>query len=299
MAVVWLTVEAIKYVRQLTSMTRAQKEMNKVQDQAAEKAAEESGRLENLRKIVNDNTRSVKERKAAILAIQKVVPNYIATVNGEGNAYKRNTELLTAYINKLKEKALVEGAKEEMQSLGKEIAHTTVEITKQETAIKNRQKEATNTMQTGLQTSQGAVAPGSVQAQAATSMEIQGMESKLRSLQNKKSEANDALQALQDNFGKQIAESDLANSLGKKGNGDWNDGGTGGTGGGGGTTGGGGTDKNNPWGANPDAASTDWKKYNGKELVARRKQMNEFVLALQGDTDVESVLSELVCSGRC
>ena len=292
MAVVWLTVEAIKYVRQLTSMTRAQKEMNKVQDQAAEKAAEESGRLENLRKIVNDNTRSVKERKAAILAIQKVVPNYIATVNGEGNAYKRNTELLTAYINKLKEKALVEGAKEEMQSLGKEIAHTTVEITKQETAIKNRQKEATNTMRTGPQTSQGAVAPGSVQAQAATSMEIQGMESKLRSLQNKKSEANDALQALQDNFGKQIAESDLANSLGKKGNGDWNDGGTGGTGGGEGTTGGGGTDKNNPWGANPDAASTDWKKYNGKELVARRKQMNEFVLALQGDTDVESVLSE-------
>ena len=31
---------------------------------------------------------------------------------------------------------------------------------------------------------------------------------------------------------------------------------------------------------------------NGKDLVARRKQMNEFVLALQGDTDVESVLSE-------
>lgn len=69
--------------------------------------------------------------------------------------------------------------------------------------------------------------------------------------------------------------------------------GNGGAGSGGkGGTGGGGTDKNSPWGANPDAASTDWKKYNGKELVARRKQMNEFVLALQGDTDVESVLSE-------
>ena len=69
--------------------------------------------------------------------------------------------------------------------------------------------------------------------------------------------------------------------------------GNGGAGSGGkGGTGGGSTDKNNSWGDRPDASSTDWKKYNGKELVARRKQMNEFVLALQGDTDVESVLSE-------
>ena len=291
MAVVFLTMTAIKYVRQLTSMTRAQKELNKVQDQAEVKAAEESGRLENLRKIVNDNTRSVKERKAAILEIQKAVPNYIATVNGEGKAYKRNTALLTAYINKLKEKALVEGAKEEMQSLGKEVAHTTVEITKQEKAIKDRSKEAAGAMQARPQTSQGTAAPVSVQARAAASMEILGMKSKLRSLQNKNREANDALQALQDSFGNQIAESDLANSLGKKGNGNGNDSGTGGGGGisGGG---GGGTDKNNPWGANPDAASTNWSKMNGKDLVARRKQMNEFVLALQGDTDVESVLSE-------
>lgn len=291
MAVVLLTMTVIKHVRQLASMTRAQKELNKVQDQAEVKAAEESGRLEHLRKIVNDNTRSVKERKAAILEIQKAVPNYIATVNGEGNAYKRNTALLTAYINKLKEKALVEGAKEEMQSLGKEVAHTTVEITKQEKAIEDRSKEAAGAMQARPQTSQGTAAPVSVQARAAASMEILGMKSKLRSLQNKNREANDALQALQDSFGNQIAESDLANSLGKKGNGNGNDSGTGGGGGisGGG---GGGTDKNNPWGANPNAASTNWSKMNGKDLVARRKQMNEFVLALQGDTDVESVLSE-------
>lgn len=291
MAVVLLTMTVIKHVRQLASMTRAQKELNKVQDQAEVKAAEESGRLEHLRKIVNDNTRSVKERKAAILEIQKAVPNYIATVNGEGNAYKRNTALLTAYINKLKEKALVEGAKEEMQSLGKEVAHTTVEITKQEKAIEDRSKEAAGAMQARPQTSQGTAAPVSVQARAAASMEILGMKSKLRSLQNKNREANDALQALQDSFGNQIAESDLANSLGKKGNGNGNGSGTGGGGGisGGG---GGGTDKNNPWGANPDAASTNWSKMNGKDLVARRKQMNEFVLALQGDTDVESVLSE-------
>lgn len=52
------------------------------------------------------------------------------------------------------------------------------------------------------------------------------------------------------------------------------------------------TASRNPWGENLDAASTDWGKMNAKELVARRKQMNEFVKALQGDTDVKSVLAE-------
>ena len=52
-----------------------------------------------------------------------------------------------------------------------------------------------------------------------------------------------------------------------------------------------GEDKN-PWGEHTNASSTDWSKFNADELVQRRKQMNEFVRALQGDTDVQSVLSQ-------
>lgn len=51
-------------------------------------------------------------------------------------------------------------------------------------------------------------------------------------------------------------------------------------------------EQKNPWGDHPDASSTNWSKYNADELVQRRKQMNDFVRALQGDTDVESVLSQ-------
>lgn len=51
-------------------------------------------------------------------------------------------------------------------------------------------------------------------------------------------------------------------------------------------------ENNNPWGDRPDASSTDWSKFNADELVQRRKQMNDFVRALQGDTDVQSVLSQ-------
>lgn len=47
-----------------------------------------------------------------------------------------------------------------------------------------------------------------------------------------------------------------------------------------------------PWGTDESAASTDWKKMTGKQLVARREQMNKFVNALQNDTDVKTVLAE-------
>lgn len=52
------------------------------------------------------------------------------------------------------------------------------------------------------------------------------------------------------------------------------------------------TEDKNPWGEHTNASSTDWSKFNADELVQRRKQMNEFVRALQGDTDVQSVLSQ-------
>lgn len=51
-------------------------------------------------------------------------------------------------------------------------------------------------------------------------------------------------------------------------------------------------EERNPWGERPEASSTNWSKFNADELVQRRKQMNDFVRALQGDTDVESVLSQ-------
>lgn len=62
---------------------------------------------------------------------------------------------------------------------------------------------------------------------------------------------------------------------------------TGGTGGGGG-----GETPKNPWGRSLPAASTDWKNMTAEALVTRRKQMKDFVNAIQTDTDVQSVLKE-------
>ena len=48
----------------------------------------------------------------------------------------------------------------------------------------------------------------------------------------------------------------------------------------------------NPWGGNQPAESTNYADMNAEALVARRKQMKDFVNAIQTDTDVQSVLKE-------
>lgn len=47
-----------------------------------------------------------------------------------------------------------------------------------------------------------------------------------------------------------------------------------------------------PWGTPPPSASSAYADMDADALVARRKQMNKFVRALQTDTDVQSVLGE-------
>ncbi len=54
----------------------------------------------------------------------------------------------------------------------------------------------------------------------------------------------------------------------------------------------GGESSNNPWGKALEAESTDWKNMTAEQLVARRKQMKDFVNAIQTDTDVQAVLKE-------
>lgn len=49
---------------------------------------------------------------------------------------------------------------------------------------------------------------------------------------------------------------------------------------------------NNGWGGNHPEESTDWKAMTAEQLVNRRKQMKEFVNAIQDDTDVTRVLKE-------
>lgn len=199
----------IDLVRHNNELSRTQQELGKVEDEAAEKTVAERGRLERLRKTLDDNTKSEKERKAAMLEIQKVIPGFVASIDGEGHAYKENTKLLEDYIKKLKEKALVQGARKEMEKLGQEIAHTTVEVARQEAELEKARKQRKALRDGPTFTGSGGVS-ATAGADAMAAGAIGSMEQRLEKLKGSAKDAEDALQTLNDKFGKSVAEDDLS-----------------------------------------------------------------------------------------
>ena len=140
-AVAFLAYKLYDAYKAAHQMADQQKILNDVQKASAQYYSEEIMKLEQLRKVVKDNTRSLGERNDAIKAIQKVVPSYIATIDEEGNAYERNADKLTDYINKLKQKALIEGAKDVLKELGRKQAEAEAELLQAQEKLEKAKKE--------------------------------------------------------------------------------------------------------------------------------------------------------------
>jgi TP901 family phage tail tape measure protein len=109
-------------IRKSNELSRAQKAMADVEHEATVKAETERVKLEQLRKVVHDNTRSLDERRQAINELRKIVPEYTAQISAEGRVYRENTAALDDYIQKLKEEAMVKGAQQKLEELGRERA---------------------------------------------------------------------------------------------------------------------------------------------------------------------------------
>ena len=224
-AVAFLAYKLYDSYKAAHQMTDQQKILNDVQKASSQYYSDEITKLEQLHQVVKDNTRSLGERNEAIKAIQKVVPDYIATIDQEGNAYERNAGKLTDYINKLKQKALVEGAKDVLKDLGRKQAEAEAELLQaQEKLAKKRaeEKKAANAPRDRtVQAVQGIDIAGAVRnakAYDATKEAEKVVEEATRKVNKLKSDAS----AIGKRFGVDIYKNDTAS--------------TGGTGGGGGGT---------------------------------------------------------------
>lgn len=89
-----------------------QRELMKDYDSAKSKIAM-------LNNILNDNTRDLKERKAALDDLKKIVPDYHADLTDEGMLINNNTEALDNYLAKLKESILMRANREKLEDLYK------------------------------------------------------------------------------------------------------------------------------------------------------------------------------------
>lgn len=201
----------LMFNKRADAATIAQKHLNDIQSEASRKTEEERIKIEMLTKRIHDNSLSLKERQDAIVALQKIVPDYTAKLSREGQVYDENTRALTRYLNALKEKALLEGAQSAIKELGKQKAELLIKQRQQEKDLKNMKQEQVNFAKNNAgrpQTSQGNVAPGQVYAASGYSAEVSTISRQLEDTVEKIKVIDTSLDAIGKEFGKKLFSTD-------------------------------------------------------------------------------------------
>ena len=120
----------VDLMRRTKEAAREESLLNKVRSESKVKIVEEQQKLELLVKASKDEKVSKDERMKAINELNKIIPGYITQLDKETGAYVANKKALDDYLNSLARKYELEGAKDALRDLGKQIADTTIEINK-------------------------------------------------------------------------------------------------------------------------------------------------------------------------
>ncbi|MDY3846736.1 MAG: 2-oxoacid:ferredoxin oxidoreductase subunit delta [Prevotella sp.] len=129
---------AVDFFNTYKRITDDIRQQNKqLESDAKSKVADEITRIKTLRKTINDSSESYSKRKAAIGELQKIVPGYHATLNGEGELYKKNTALINEYTKKLNQAAMAEAAYEKMKENNRKIIDARSRIDDSNQKIRN------------------------------------------------------------------------------------------------------------------------------------------------------------------
>lgn len=108
--------------------TLAQKALNNIRAEAQKQVVEEKLKLENLIKVAKDEKLSMDERYKAVDALNKIVPQYNATIDKTTKKFRASDKALKAYINNLVKLYEVQGAKKQIQGLAEQRAELEVKL---------------------------------------------------------------------------------------------------------------------------------------------------------------------------
>lgn len=170
--------------------TLAQKALNNIRAEAQKQVVEEKLKLENLIKVAKDEKLSMDERYKAVDALNKIVPQYNATIDKTTKKFRASDKALTAYINNLVKLYEVQGAKKQIQSLAEQRA----ELENKLASAKKNLSGAKSAQGVSYTTSWGAV--GNTQSDA-----VGHFLSQVNSISNSIKQLDAQIHAITDAFG--------------------------------------------------------------------------------------------------
>ena len=117
-----------KLTKKVNEAAEGEKALSEVRLKGQEGIVEEKNKIEALVRIAQDETKSLDDRKKAVNALNKIIPNYNAQLDATTGKYKANKQALDAYLKSLTRKYEIEGAKDMLKEIGKQKAKLNMEI---------------------------------------------------------------------------------------------------------------------------------------------------------------------------
>lgn len=181
--------------------TLAQKALNNIRAEAQKQVVEEKLKLENLVKVAKDEKLSMDERYKAVDALNKIVPQYNATIDKTTKKFRASDKALKAYINNLVKLYEVQGAKKQIQSLAEQRAELEVKLA----GAKKNLSGAKSAQGVSYTTSWGAV--GNTQSDA-----VGHFQSQVNSISNSIKQLDAQINAITGAFGNGIRQQTVKES---------------------------------------------------------------------------------------
>ena len=115
---IWQLVGATK--AETDALEGQEKKLNAIQraqNAASEEMAREKSRVEELTRVLRDNTQSLDTRKTALENLKKIVPGYNAELDKEGRLIRDNRKAIDDYIIGLENLAMAKAVQKELEAL--------------------------------------------------------------------------------------------------------------------------------------------------------------------------------------
>ena len=225
----------IAYQNKIREVRRtAEQAIEEIERKATEAAAEEGAAVAALNKVIHDNTATLEDRETAIKKLQSIIPDYTAKISKEGEVYEENTEALRKYNEKLKEKAILEGAQTSLKDLGKKIAENQIAQGNAERELeqfREEQRQRSRKNRGIPATTAGAYTPGTVIEAMGDAATVNGLEDRIASLKRDEASLQAQFDGITKKFGAKLANMAEDATTNTGGTGGGGGGGTGDTGG--------------------------------------------------------------------
>ena len=123
------------YIKKQREAVTTTKTLDSVRKTAAQNMVEETNKINLLVAAANNEKLSLEERKKAVDKLNSIIPNYNAQLDATTGKYQANKEALDDYLEALRYKYELEGAKDKLAEIGRQKAELNIKKAEQNAEI--------------------------------------------------------------------------------------------------------------------------------------------------------------------